>query len=117
MIDLAVFGAAFLRGEDLDVLSLRADGWYSFFASESGTIRSFSPCNTRNAHSICCATPSSVNFFDHSSAVSLSGAPTTQRNWNSEVELVRGSTASLALLPATHSWMLQCMAPNATAAA
>src|SRR4051794_30611643 len=26
MIDLAVFGAAFLRGEDLDVLSLRADG-------------------------------------------------------------------------------------------
>ena len=50
-----------------------------------------------------CATPSSVNFFAHSSAVSLSGAPTTQRNWKMEVELVRGSTASLALLPATHS--------------
>src|SRR5262249_46280917 len=42
---------------------------WSFFASASGTIRSFSPCSTRNAHSIRWATPSSVNFFAHSSGL------------------------------------------------
>src|SRR5262249_37816739 len=103
VIDLAVLGAAVVSGENLDVLSFRSDPLVELLRLGDGTIRSFSPCSTRNAHSIRCATPSSVNFFAHSSAVSLSGAPTTQRNWKIEVVLVRGSAASLALLPATQS--------------
>ena len=43
------------------------------------------------------ATPSSVNFFAHSSPVALSGAPTTQRNWNVEPEVCRGSVGARPL--------------------
>ena len=115
VIDLAMLGAAFLGGEDAELLVLRADRARRACAPPSiGTTRSFSPCSSRNGHSTFSATPSSVNFFDHSSAVALSGAPTTQRNWKVEEEARAGSATPW---PVTKSYTLQCIAPNATQAA
>ena len=99
VIDLAVLGAPVLDGENLDVLSLRANPLVELlrFRERHDPVvlavqdekRAFDPL--RDA------------FERELLAVSLSGAPTTQRNWKIEVEIVRGSAASLALLPATQS--------------
>ena len=109
-----MLGAAFLGGEDAELpFSFEPIAAKSLCAAERNDAVVLAMQQQERALDLP-ATPSSVNFFDHSSAVDVVGGADHQRNWKVE-EAPRARVGDA--VAGDESWTLQCMAPNAMQAA